>query len=348
MKIAHIFWSFTVGGAETMLVDIMNLQVNNNNVTLIIINDNYSNELISTLDKRINIVLIKRKVSSKNPIPFVYFNFQLLRIKTDVIHCHNYNLEKVILNRLLKKTIVTIHGFNRPITNKNKYAKVVAISRSIEKDLLDRGLTNTTLIYNGIDISKIKIKKSFNKEIQIVCIGRLEHKIKGQDILIRAFYLLYLKHEKIKLNFIGEGSSESYLKKLINKLGLEDKIFFHGNLSRNELYQKIRNFDILVQPSLHEGFGLTVVEAMIAKLPVVISKAEGLIEVTNNGEYAYISNFNSADCYCNVLKNVCSKILNDKASLIERLKQARGFAISKFSINETCQEYYKIYKSIIN
>ena len=147
------------------------------------------------------------------------------------------------------------------IPSKNKYARVIAaISNAIDKDLIDKGLKNTSLICNGIKTNEIEIKNTFNSIIQIVCIGRLNHTIKGQDILLRAFSLLKLQKNigSIKLNFIGEGSSENYLKKLTQELNLENDVIFHGSKSRTELYNMIKDFDILVELSIHEGFGLTV------------------------------------------------------------------------------------------
>jgi glycosyltransferase involved in cell wall biosynthesis len=343
MKIAHIFWSFTVGGAETMLVDIMNQQVESkNNVTLIVINKNYSTQLLSSLDHRVEVVFLNRRVSSKNPLPFIRLNLLLLRKSYSVIHCHNYNLENVIIANLLKKTIVTIHGFNRPINVKNKYFKVVAISEAIENDLKDKGLINIKTIYNGIDCEKIEKKRCFNPDLKVVCIGRLDHKIKGQDILLNAIRILKKENLNIKLYFIGNGSSKVYLMNLVSKLKLMDDVVFYENKPRSELYKVIKDFDVLVQPSIHEGFGLTVVEAMTACIPVVVSEAAGLMEVTCGGRYAEVIRPNTPEKIAEIIMELNEKIHTN--IFHARLREGSEYVCNNFSIKNTCDNYYDLYR----
>ena len=91
MKIVHLIWAFPIGGAETMLVDIINEQVKNNKVSLIIINKNYDNNLLFTINKDVSIVRLNRKSGTFNPFPIISLNWFLLKEKMDVLHCHNYN-----------------------------------------------------------------------------------------------------------------------------------------------------------------------------------------------------------------------------------------------------------------
>ena len=68
-KIAHVFSHFNIGGAQTMLADIMNVQVRTCKVTLFVLLDDVNEALLESLDNRIKIVLLKRHIGSKNYYP---------------------------------------------------------------------------------------------------------------------------------------------------------------------------------------------------------------------------------------------------------------------------------------
>lgn len=347
MKIVHIFWSFTIGGAETMAIDIINQQIlSGNKVSLIVINNKYSKQLLSNLLPVANVFLIKRCVGSKNPFKLIKLNTLILKLKPEIVHCHNYNLEKVLLPFFLKRSVLTIHGFNRPINGKNKYSYVVAISKVIQKDLIQKGVTNSIIINNGVNTELIARKEKFNSNLQLVCVGRLEHEIKGQDILIQAFAQILQVHANIKLNFIGEGKSEEYLKNLTKSLNIQNDVIFHGSKNRTELYTMLKDFDIMVQPSIHEGFGLTVVEGLIAGLVLVISNASGLREVTNDCMYATTVNENKPYRYYQILAKIIDQLKLNSQNYYENQKRSRIFAIRNYSINKTCLDYNRLYISL--
>jgi hypothetical protein len=88
MNIVHIVWGLGIGGVESMLVDIANYQAQSHTVSIIVINDNISSSLADKLDSRIKLYPCKRKVGTKNPLPIIRLNLDLLRINPDVIHIH--------------------------------------------------------------------------------------------------------------------------------------------------------------------------------------------------------------------------------------------------------------------
>ena len=82
VKIAHIFFSFGVGGAEVMMRDVMNAQAVDHDVSLVIVNDNYSPAMVGELNPAIKVYKFGRPPSSLNPIFMVklslflnFFNF---------------------------------------------------------------------------------------------------------------------------------------------------------------------------------------------------------------------------------------------------------------------------------
>lgn len=347
MKISHIFWSFTIGGAETMLIDIINEQVNNNNeVCLIVINDYYDDELIGTLDPKVIVKRYDRKPSGVNPVFILKLNLFLLKQSFDVIHCHNYNIDKIILKAFAKKLLLTVHGFNRPITNCNKFNKIIAISEAIKIDLISKGIEKVDVIHNGINTNRIKRKSDFNEIIRIVCVGRLIHEIKGQDLLLHSFNLLLKDNYKASLHFIGDGPSNKYLLSLAKELNIDKYVDFHGQKSRLEVYEMLKDFDIAVQPSIHEGFGLTIAECMVAKIPVIISKASGLLEVSGNGKYCSVIEENTPESILHSIKEVIGKIQNSSSLIKANMKLAESYVIKSFDISKTNSCYMKIYNEL--
>jgi hypothetical protein len=88
MKILHLIWAFTVGGEESMLVDILNEQSKTEEVHLMIVNQLESSSLVATISKNVKIHRIRRKPRSRNILDLIHCNLKILKLHPDVIHCH--------------------------------------------------------------------------------------------------------------------------------------------------------------------------------------------------------------------------------------------------------------------
>lgn len=141
----------------------------------------------------------------------------------------------------------------------------------------------TRLCYNVVPIDQIKFLADayetpvFNGDCLNLCtIGRIS-KEKGQDLALCALSQLKLKGVNIRWVFIGGGSSFfDYCKSLSNELGLEDSIIFTGPLLNP--YPYLKNCDIYVQPSLNEGYCISIAEARIFNKPIVSTNFAGAYE----------------------------------------------------------------------
>jgi len=350
MKICHIIFSFTIGGAETMLVDIINEQVKTENVSLIIVNNLINENLINTINSQVNIIRINRIPSSKNPIPILKINQKLLKINPNIIHCHESKGINLLLPHYKKKAVLTVHNTTTSQTFLlRKYKGLFAISKTVKQDIFRKYNLNSKVIYNGIAISRIKTKnsKSENSTFRIVQVGRLKHIHKGQHLLIQAIRQLVYDHRKTNfhVDFIGDGESFLFLNKLVNDYNLGNYITFLGEKDRDYVYEHLCEYDLLIQPSLCEGFGLTVVEAMAAKISVLVSANEGPMEIIEDGKYG---------CYFNIEneKELSQKILfieayyndNENRQMIENAYQ---YVIMNFDIKNTALNYINAYILIL-
>lgn len=351
MRILHVNFSFTNGGIDNMMIDIMKQQkLKGCDVYLLIINNNVSSEMRKAIPSNIKTFFINRPPASKNIIyPIRIYWIINHYIHPDVIHCHNSAIGKLLRFDKHPK-LLTVHAMKYPTQNYKYFDWVVSISHAVQEDVCKTFHTkNISTIYNGVDFSQIEIKNqitSNNKIFHIAVISRLVHETKGQDLLIYAINDIKSKtNKKIILDIIGEGKSKQYLTNLATELKLSEHINFLGEKKRTWIYENLKNYDLLVQPSRDEGFGLTIIEGFAAKVPVLASDIDAPQEILLNGKYGYIFKSNDVKSLSEVLLYIVQ--LPDPIK-IEKSQIDYQYMKNKFSIETTVNNYIHLYKSIIN
>lgn len=340
MKIAHIIFDLGNGGAENMLIDIINEQVKLDNfITLVIINNYVEKDKLNRLSNAVNIIKLNRIPKSKNPFIFIKLYWYIFKDRFDVLHCHNPGIGK-LLRFYKKRKVVTVHciGWNEKWLK--YYTKIFSISKAVQNDIKNLGF-NSTIIYNGVDSTNINFNSIYmkNKPFRIVQVGRLNHLIKGQDLMILALKKL-IKTNEIHLTFVGDGESRDSLEQLVHNENIKKYILFEGNKNRDYIYNNLNKFDLLVQPSRQEGFGLTIVEAMFAKIPVLVSNIDGPFEIIKSGKYGGVFNNDDVDS----LVNSIQKIINYSNSEINnKVNASYTFAVENFNIKNVAKSYIENY-----
>ena len=349
MKILHILWSFSLGGAESMLVDIANIQVASHDVSLLLINDMNSDLLLGKLNKDIRAIQIKRTPGSRNISNLIRIYLEIFALNPDIIHIHYSDLIKVV-PPVYSNIVLTVHDTGLEIHKSKRVKATIAISRAVADDLSARyKLTNVKVIYNGVPCSKIRCRENLEyMPFKIIQISRLMHEKKGQDILLKAVKIAKEKTGyPIHLHFLGDGPSHDYLKELTYSLGLQH-VEFLGEREREFVFDKLCNYNLLVQPSRHEGFGLTIVEAMAAKVPVLVSNIEGPFEIIQEDTYGFsFRNKDVEDCADKLIK-IYELYQSQSGGYLDSLtERAYNHALENFDINKMVEQYEKEYLSII-
>ena len=343
--IAHIHWSLATGGTETLLVDIVNEQVKDSSVqiNIIVMNDEIYLPLLSKIDKRCHVYLVNRKVGSKNPFPILKLHFFLYKIRPDIIHIHGIDLVNYIWYPWAKK-VRTIHSLLCGPAEYKYFRALYCISDAVREFTCKQGYPNARTIPNGIVCSCISHNKKVDHDgFKIVQVSRLVHQHKGQHILIDALDILV--HQKgitnVTVDFIGEGPSYEYLNRLVSQKGLTSYVNFLGNRPRKYVYERICHYNLFVQPSISEGFGLTIAEAMAAQIPILVSDIPAPMEIIGNGRYGLF--FRSQD----------SMDLSDRIAAIveggyeeEMIRAAYQHVKSMYDISITAETYLNEYKKI--
>jgi glycosyltransferase involved in cell wall biosynthesis len=204
----------------------------------------------------------------------------------------------------VKKIIYMKHGypglrkksFERFIYNRYDY--VLAVSRSIAHNLLQAGINPNIISVHYLGLFgereksnqlRLELRKEFkipNQAIVIGCIA-FDNPVKGLDILLKAFSKVIDKKSDVHLIIIGVNPKISLLPDLAEKLGLNNIVHWAG--IRDNGWQLLNAVDIYVQPSLSEGLGLAIAEAMALRLPVVATRIGGIPEIVIDGENGYLA-----------------------------------------------------------
>ena len=185
--------------------------------------------------------------------------------------------------------VLTIHmplskrGLKRAIASVNG---IIAVSQAVREDLVNKVKIPKDMIQvipNGLDVAQYNNAQPRREgSVPIIATaGPLEPQKAQKDFLAAAKLILDARHN-VQLLVIGDGPEESRLRQQATDLGIQKNVTFVTNLT--DYRQAIGTCDIFVLPSLQEGLGLSVLQAMAFGKPVVSSNAGGLCVLVRDGE----------------------------------------------------------------
>lgn len=343
MRVTHIVWSLATGGVETMLVRIINEQVKYIKVQLIIVNDRIEQSLISKISNSCIIVKIRRKPSSRNYFDLIKINMHLLRFSPNIIHLHSTNLSKLIIGNWC--LVRTIHNTHNPTEEYPKMNALYAISCAVKDYTNKQGFHNVTVVENGIPTDSFSKKESFHVDFyNLVQVSRLYKVSKGQHLLLKALNILVNERKvyNFHMSFIGDGPSRNEYEQMVIDYRLVDFVTFEGKKTQDYLFEHLCDFDVAIQPSTHEGFGLTVAEAIAAQVPVLVSDIEGPMEIIDSGKYGM--HFRKGDPVD--LADKLEAILKGRYDY-SMIAPAYEHVKEKFDVSVTAKRYLEEYKKIL-
>ena len=158
-----------------------------------------------------------------------------------------------------------------------------AISRSTADDLVSRGVRadRITVIYPGIDSDVYTPDESRRSPTPLfVYLGRLK-RYKGVDLVVRAFSQLRIPDARLEI--AGSGDYRAELERLVDSLGVRNRVTFRGFVTEHEKLELLRRAWSLMFTSPKEGWGITNLEAQAAGTPVIVSDSPGLRESLQPG-----------------------------------------------------------------
>lgn len=214
------------------------------------------------------------------------------------------------------------------------------VSETSKNDLISCKIPEQKIriIPNGIDLKEYEIPKASKKAGQFCYIGRLVF-YKNLETVIRA-----IKTINCRFLIAGVGPDEERLKKLAKELGIEKKVIFLGRISNNEKIKLLKESRFLVQPSVIEGFGITIIEAFACKTPVISSNVMPLPELVKDNLNGFTVPAFGIQEWKKTIKimlkspNLCKKLGNNSYKFVK----------DNYSIEKVVDKLESLYEELIN
>jgi glycosyltransferase involved in cell wall biosynthesis len=256
--------------------------------------------------------------------------------------------------------VVTWHGFYRPHFFRKFLPcwgdRTIAISEAVAKDLREafgRDNTKIRVVLNGIDrdrfrtedhetkIREIRARYGLKDAPTVGIVSRLAPE-KGHMVLLEAFGRLLKDIPAAQLIIIGDGRIRGGLERRARQLGIERSVFFFGQMLNVAEFLAI--MDVFVRPSITEGFGLGVVEAMMMRRPVVASDLSEFRQILDDGKAGLLVRRGDSAS----LKDALLKLLRDPAFAKALGNAGREYAIRNFSAERVASDIEGIYKEALH
>lgn len=234
-------------------------------------------------------------------------------------------------NEFKKKDLYTLKNWTRKSINSSSH--IIAVSKNTKKDIVS--LYNVpeekiTVIYNGFTKSDIPQSNKYAIDLKypfILYVGTIQPR-KNIERLIRSFSIFNKKHKDIHLVIAGKkGWLYDDIFASAIRYNIENKILFLGYVDDNTKIWLYKNAKLFILPSLYEGFGIPLLEAMSHKCPTITSNSSSLPEICGNA-CLYFNPTSALDISKTIEKLISNEDLRKK--LIEKgSKKIKEFSWEK-------------------
>ena len=214
--------------------------------------------------------------------------------------------------------------------------KDIASDFSVKKE-------NINVINNGLDIDIfIPCKEIKRNPTKLITTASADVALKGLDYTLKSLASLTDDFPEISLTVIGKLKKGGHTSRLIDELGIKDKVFFKTDLTKEEIAKEYASSSIAIVSSLYEGFGYPVIEAMSCEIPLIATNASSIPELV--GDYAkLIPPKNITE-----LSNSIRSILNDYSHHKNIAVRGRQHIVDNFNWLKITEEYENIISKTIN
>lgn len=376
MRVLHIIKSLHKAGAEKLCIDICNELYKRENVEVLLLSMSEKNDFDKSkfnFPFRVIDSKVLPSISKTSIVDDAQFIQVVNEFKPDIIHSHLFWAELLSrytifpnlvyishchdnmaeLNKPTLKSFFTKSGITKLyerywMLKKYKKAKnnFIVISKDSQlyfERVLPENIKNIKLLHNAIDVKHFCQKQNKIKntdKIKLVNIGRFAI-YKNQQFLIDVVRYIKDKGFDVELNFLGEGLELENVKIKVSKYKLEKNVFFHGNV--NNVNEFLWDADIYTHAAYYEPFGLVLLEAMAAGLPVVTLNGKGNSDIISQGKNAFmIENQNHVE-----FGDVIINLWKDNTKYLEMSNEAKKYA-QKFDLTNYIDKLVQYYNDLLN
>ena len=367
-KLLHLITTCNVGGAEMHLFSLVKRQSKGKyDITVAFFREVREARSLVPDFRALGVRVFDLKMKNRFDFSALCRLYRFIkREKFHILHTHLFraDLFGLPIGKLagIPVHVSTVHNteafFRNPLIGfflglSYKFArKIIAISTAVKETLIkDIGVASDkiAIIYYGLDIESnqkkparyIRHKLGIEKQALLIgTVGRLAVQ-KGHRYLIEAFPAVKEEFPTTKLLIAGhddKGLRED-LEGLIARLSLEGEVFLPGYLDGTLVMDSI---DVFVLPSLWEGLGLVLLEAMAAGKPIVASRVNAIPEIVIDGETGILVPPKDVKA---IAKAIISMLRNPELSK-EMGRKGREWLVREFSVENMVAETEKVYDEL--
>jgi len=170
--------------------------------------------------------------------------------------------------------------------------------------------------------------------------GRLEH-VKGVDLLLEAVKTLSDTTDlQFSVRLAGKGSLREELEQQAVALGVSDRVFFLGRLSRNEMLKEMQEANCFVLPTRYEAFGVVLIEATATGLPLIATRSGGPESIITK-ENGILVERENPDELARAMKEIMTNISTYSA------KEIRAQALKRYGDSSVMEQYSQLFLQLL-
>jgi glycosyltransferase involved in cell wall biosynthesis len=357
MTIAHVVDSMEIGGAEAVVAALCRMQAAAGHS--VAVHCLFRGGALADELKRDGFTVIMHGPAVAAKLVWrLYREFR--RTKPNVVHCHNKTatVHAAAVARAAGAGAVfsTRHGLAAPPYRLRKDLKfwliaalfcnrVVAVCETARKNMCNgaRALAGRVVtIRNGAYPARLSGRNRIPREgFTIVTVGRLAP-AKNQEALLRSVALARVRVADLKLWIVGDGDEAANLKKLAVELGIGELVRFFGEQS--DVGDWLSRADLFVLSSVSEGLPISILEAMAAGLPAIVTDVGGMPEVVNLSGAGKVVPAGRVELLAEAIEELASR----PQELKELGLRARSCYQEHFRPERMAEEYLGLYQACLS
>lgn len=368
MKVLHFLDTTNRGGAETIALDVCrNARFHEMDLTFVTAQGGALEEDFRTSGA--DFIKLKRRL----PIDFLLVK-KLRKIieerEIEVVQGYQavegLHLYLAVLGLRVKKVLSFQGGTFYDWKNKNalnflipRMNANIVVSQGLKNrhEQLDKFDTkNFTVIYNGADAKRLQptgksLKKELGLDESVLLVGMIgnfyREPRKDQLTICKSLPKVFAEIKNAHCIFAGgieDGAEEKFAAcvRFCKGNNIADRVRFLG--ARSDVPDILDALELFVFSSFHEGLPVAIAEAMLAKVPLIVSNIEPLLEASGGGKYAEVFQVQNDE----KLAEKILELLKDKTARNDLAIRAFEFATENFSIEAHLRELKKLYERILS
>ncbi len=261
-------------------------------------------------------------VEDLNKIPF----FTPMYVKTPVFAILLHRFGKSIFTETIFPSAVYVYAAESMVPIIYRNIPFDVISESTREDLIKSGIPahNISLHYCGIDKIIYRPQSRIKKTYSVTFVGRLK-KYKSIDHLLYAVAEVVKTFPGIVVTIVGDGDDLPRLRNICSYLKIEKTVTFTGFVSEQKKVRILQESEIVVNTSIREGWGLTVIESNACGAPVIAANSPGLKDSVKDGYNGILYPYGNIEAIATSIK----KLLSDR-ELLKKLQRNAILWSSRF------------------